>query len=469
MKHQLVHREGSPRLLLIFAGWGMDAKVFSKMRRPGYDVMVVWDYRSFYIDWTCTEAYSEICLLAWSMGVFAASQTIQAIEYKTTRRIAVNGTQQPIDDALGIPESIFYGTLNGLTEASVAKFNRRMCASRLEYEAFCANKPSRDIDELREELQAIADRLILHTPSNISWDFAIAGREDRIFPFFNQRRSWQQAGVPLEIVDKGHYFDFQGLIDRHFIDKGLVGERFGAGMATYNRNASVQIDVVERLMEMLRALGITREVTTAQNAVLEIGSGSGTLSRAVASLTEDARIVMWDLAAPIPGGLPPGRKYEFSNCDAELAIAKVAPESFDHIFSASTMQWFNSPEKFLKNCHRALKPGGYAVLTTYTRGNLYQVQSLTGNGLPLLSPERWEEMVSKHFTIIEQLSYERDLDFESPLDALRHLKLTGVNSLGRTSRGEVDVREVMRQYPMMLDGRYHLTYRPFILILKKLK
>ena len=68
MKHELIHSENSPRLLLIFAGWGMDADVFRDIRRPGYDVMVVWDYRSFFIDWSCTASYTEICLLAWSMG-----------------------------------------------------------------------------------------------------------------------------------------------------------------------------------------------------------------------------------------------------------------------------------------------------------------------------------------------------------------------------------------------------------------
>lgn len=99
MNYQLVSDTGSHRLLLIFAGWGMDANVFSHVRRPGYDVMVVWDYRTFHIDWSVCEPYEEICLLAWSMGVFAASQTTQAIDYKITCRIAVNGTLRPIDDA----------------------------------------------------------------------------------------------------------------------------------------------------------------------------------------------------------------------------------------------------------------------------------------------------------------------------------------------------------------------------------
>ena len=69
--------------------------------------------------------------------------------------------------------------------------------------------------------------------------------------------------------------------------------------------------------------------------------------------------------------------------------------------------------------------------------------------------------------IEDAYAFQRDLDFATPADALRHLRLTGVNSLGRTSRGEVNTRQLLRQFPMMLDGRYHLTYCPLILILRK--
>ena len=30
----------------------MDAAPFAGLRRPGYDIMVVWDYRSSDIDWS---------------------------------------------------------------------------------------------------------------------------------------------------------------------------------------------------------------------------------------------------------------------------------------------------------------------------------------------------------------------------------------------------------------------------------
>ncbi len=467
MKHAFVHKEGSSRLLLIFAGWGMDANVFGHLHRPGYDVMVVWDYRSFHIDWKCTASYSEICLLAWSMGVFAATQSVQAIEHKITKRVAVGGTPYPVDDELGIPQAVFNGTLSTLSEATLRKFNRRMCHSPEMLALFNAHAPDRHIDELRDELQAIADRLILAAPSSLRWDLAIGGRNDMIFPHLNQRRAWEGLGVRFQTTDDAHFFDFEALANRLFIDKHQLQARFSQGMATYDSHAAVQADVVHRLDLSIRGLGIDRALIDSQNVVLEIGSGSGLLSRRIARYLNRAKLLMWDIAAPMPPDLPVGHGYEFVQCDAETALGHLRAECIDHIFTASTVQWFNSPSQFLDNCLRVLRPGGYLAVTTFTHGNLHEVSDITKHTLPLLTAQEWLDEAAKRFEVAFSSEYERDLDFATALDALRHLKLTGVNSLGRTTAGHIDTRALLRQLQPRLDGRYHLTYKPFIMILRK--
>lgn len=460
MKWQLVSDTGSDRLLLIFAGWGMDAGVFAGLGRPGYDVMVVWDYRSFYIDWSCTARYCEICLLAWSLGVYAASQTTHAIDYKITRRVAVNGTPEPIHDRFGIPEATYTGTLEALSERTLAKFYRRMCASREDFERFEAARPSRPVEELKDELRAVADRLLLSVPASARWDVAVVSLDDRIFPPHNQRRAWAAAGVPVEAVRSGHYPDFRSIVSHHFVDKRRMSSRFDAGMATYGTHAAVQTQVIDRLLAMARGAGLIRRLTAEPAQILEIGSGSGILSRRIAELAPKASLTLWDLAAGRPEGLP--ESVRFVSCDAELQIGALDPESLDFIFSSSTMQWFNSPARFLAGCARALRAGGYALLTTYVRGNMHEISDITGVSLPLLDPDSLLAMASARFAVVDSLRFERDLDFESPVEVLRHLRLTGVDSLGTDNP-----MRLVRRYPMMLDGRYHLTYRPMILILQK--
>ena len=75
MKHELVSYNGSTRLIIIFAGWAMDARPFRHLKRPGYDIAVVWDYRSMCIDWSFCKPYTEICVVAWSLGVYASAVT----------------------------------------------------------------------------------------------------------------------------------------------------------------------------------------------------------------------------------------------------------------------------------------------------------------------------------------------------------------------------------------------------------
>lgn len=468
MKHAFIHKQGSPRLLLIFAGWGMDQRVFEHLRRPGYDIMAVWDYTLPDMDWSCVDSYAEICVMAWSMGVYAASQTLRAIAPRITKCVAVGGTMHPVHDTLGIPEAVFNGTLQGLSEASLRKFNRRMCGTAAMQALFAEHAPQRTVDDLRAELQAIADSTANRRQSAVKWDLAIVGQNDMIFPARAQQAAWQQEGVAVQLTDDAHFMDFSALANRLFIDKELLAERFGAGTATYDSNAAVQVDVLERLDRAMHSLGLDRAVMQAENTVLEIGSGSGMLSRRIARYVDRATLRLWDIAAACPQHLPIGRNVVFEQCDAETAIAHLPAESVDMIFSSSTVQWFNSPARFLDNCHRVLRPGGMAVITTFTKGNLHQISDITGHGLPLLSGAEWASLTEPLFQTVFTEEYERDLDFDTPLQALRHLKLTGVNSLGRTADTTVNTREVLRCMQPLFDGRYHLTYKPLIMILKKI-
>lgn len=465
MKYRLISDTGASRLIIIFAGWGMDGNVFSGFSRTGYDILVLWDYRSFFIDWSITEKYEEICILAWSMGVFAASQTTQSIEHKITRRVAVAGTPEPISKSYGIPEDIYEATLKNLAPATLRKFYRRMCSDKATFDLFAANAPQRDVEELKEELTAIADRLILHTPSTAAWDIAYVTKDDRIFPFINQMAAWQKSSTCTRILDGcGHFFDFRKIIEREFIDKSTVKQRFEAGTPSYDDHAAVQNEVIEHIEQHINELNIGAAMMHAQNAVLEIGSGSGMLSRRIARLIDHAQYIMWDLSSPCPEALPIGRSYHFKNCDAEMEIGRLAPESIDHIVTASTVQWFNSPRRFFEACHRALRPDGYLIMSTYREGNLHQISDITGRSLPLLSGLQWLYIAKPWFKFLKVEWFDRDLDFASPHDALRHLKLTGVNGMNGSA---ADARKVMRSLPMMLDARYHLTYKPLILILQK--
>ena len=134
----------------------MDETPFLQIRPTNKDWLICYDYRSLEFDAIILQEYSEITLIAWSMGVWAASQIMkQYPSLPLSQSIAINGTPYPIHETKGITPAIFEGTLQGLNEQSLQKFQRRMCGSTAGYKTFQTVAPQRSIEELKEELAAI--------------------------------------------------------------------------------------------------------------------------------------------------------------------------------------------------------------------------------------------------------------------------------------------------------------------------
>lgn len=464
MKHRITSDIGSSRLLIIFAGWAMDPHPFEHLVCPGYDIMVIWDYRSFFFDWQCVEEYEEICILAWSFGVFAASQSAQAIDPKITKRVALNGTLHPISDQYGIPVNIFDGTIEHLDDRNLAKFYRRMCNSSEDFKAFSDHRPQRSLPDVLDELNAIEARTILCAPACEHWDLAIIGRDDRIFPALNQIKAWEaQQNTFTQVIDAGHFSDFQKILNGLFVDKSTMINRF-SNVPDYDQHSIVQRDILNRLITKIRATHLVPLLKKCKGEILEIGSGSGLLSRKIVQLAPRARLSLWDIASTPPENLP----YSvFKHCDAEQALRNTPEESYDFIFSSSTIQWFNSPALFVQSCAKALRPGGYAIISTFAKGNLQEISDITGFALPLIDKRQWQQLLEQHFAVRSIYSFRRRLFFDSPKQILEHLRATGVNSLGGSDPLK-SARALLRDYPTLPDGRCTLTYAPLIFIIKKL-
>jgi malonyl-ACP O-methyltransferase BioC len=461
MQSKFISRNRNNRLILIFAGWGMDARPFKNLSHPGYDILVVWDYRDLTFNWQPLLAYHEICLIAWSMGVFAASLTIHEIVPRITKRIAVNGTLEPVSSRYGIPEAIYHGTLNALSPTTLRKFYRRMCTSAEQFAAFDENRPKRTISELAEELQAIETHTFFHVPQVDNWDLAVISRNDGIFPQQNQVNAWRLT-TPIQFMDAGHLPDFQMLISRLIIDKDRVSTRFGDSKDTYSDNATVQRNIAEQLFK--RYMRVTNNAPIRGN-VIEAGVGAGALTRLYAPMHTDGALRLWDIA-DIDTSHTSNGKYE--KCDAEVNIRRTSSSTVNCIFSASTVQWFNSPASFLRECERVLVPGGYLVLSTFVRGNLQEITNIVGNGLPLLTADGWLRMMPQNMMVqVCEQSFET-MAFASPREVLEHLRKTGVNAVGYGQNRAVLARRILEQLPQNDKGEYTLTYRPLYLIARKL-
>ena len=100
MKHRLIKGNNAKELIIFFSGWGTDERIFSNIElyNNNYDICLVWDYNDPITELLFTSDYTKINIIAWSLGVWSASEFIKNNSIKINKTVAINGTLLPISD-----------------------------------------------------------------------------------------------------------------------------------------------------------------------------------------------------------------------------------------------------------------------------------------------------------------------------------------------------------------------------------
>ncbi len=187
MKWSYFSGKQTERLCVFYTGWGMDDHVFERFMGER-DTLVIWDYT----DLSTALPFDErpIDLIAWSMGVWAATQTCPT--KKIASATAINGTPWPIDETRGIPPAIFDGTLATYSESGLARFRKRMCGGASALANFLENAPQRTTEALGTELAALGEAIRTRPQKSFPWTRAIGCTADRIFPITAQKAAFPE-------------------------------------------------------------------------------------------------------------------------------------------------------------------------------------------------------------------------------------------------------------------------------------
>lgn len=190
MKPTWLHTNNNTQCILFFNGWGMDEHAVSHINAEGFDVCMLNDYRDLH-GLPDVQKYSSVYIIAWSMGVWAAHQVCAELPVKPLYALAINGTELPIHNSMGIPEAVFTGTAQSWDDSNKTKFNMRMCGGGKEYRSMKHYMSKRNTIEQQEELLAIEAHIKnTHTHTSCVWDKAIIGEYDMIFTAENQKNYW---------------------------------------------------------------------------------------------------------------------------------------------------------------------------------------------------------------------------------------------------------------------------------------
>ncbi len=438
---------GSGRLILIFAGWGSDAKLYSEIDVAGWDTAVVWGYSDLSFPAAELSGYTTIYLYAWSMGVWAASSV--TFPFPPDAAFAINGTERPRSDTHGIPEAIYDGTLDGLDHRSLKKFRLRMAGSSQKARELDELLPTPNIDVLKKELEFIRAN---PAKGNISWDRAFIGNADRIFPAEAQKNYWETKGVETFISEDAHYPDFKKILSRTLHDMERVGRRFGKALSTYDHHATAQRSIARHLSEM-----IAERETEVGGKALEIGSGSGMFTSLWIPVLKASEADFIDLYPTPQYGAAPIEHHHIADAEQWLRQEAMShPGSFDAIVSASTIQWFASTRSFFRNASLLLREGGLLAVSSFTKGNLRELDTLRPSPIVYLTATRLRQLAEQWFSDVKVEEREYTLSFPTSRELLLHLKHTGVGGSAVTGSQGSGLSQMLRSRE---DGNFPLTYR----------
>lgn len=203
-----------------------------------------------------------------------------------------------------------------------------------------------------------------------------------------------------------------------------IERRFDKSAATYDHHAEVQIKVAKTLGQLI--------TTQSPERILEIGCGTGALSRLLIEKFPAASITLTDpsanmlararenLAAHMPSHIPADK--------ASLKLQQLNPESepiegsYDLIVASMVIHWFDTPRQSLKKLTRHLTEKGDFFFSTIGPDCFPEWQAaLRQNHLPsgLRLPPHLKSIIREE---------EIKATYPTPLAFLKALQQTGANA-----------------------------------------
>lgn len=231
------------------------------------------------------------------------------------------------------------------------------------------------------------------------------------------------------------------------LDKEKIKNNFTKGLKSYDDNAYIQKIVASKLISYIPIKKYA--------SILEVGSYSGILTKKIVNNIEFDNYLALDIIDSF--SLIENLSPKIKTCVADIENIELN-QKFDLIVSTSSLQWCSDLFSAIKKLKSYLSDNGSLIISIFAKDNLYEIRESFDLSLNYPSIDEIKTLLPDAKIFDEKYV----LQFDNSLELLRHLKLTGVNSL---SEKTLSIKEIKKNLKI-LDEKYKnkLTYNPLYII-----
>lgn len=229
------------------------------------------------------------------------------------------------------------------------------------------------------------------------------------------------------------------------INKELVRKRFSRNLKTYKDNSIVQNEMADRLIKM---------IDYKPEKILELGCGSGLLTEKLVKIFSTKTYCAIDIVEECKNYIREiSPNIKFYQSDIETCNFQ---EKYDLIISNAVFQWIEDLPQFIENLKLSLSTNGVLLFSTFGTDNLIEISKLTGEGLKYKTINELTSLLRPQEIYEDRI----ELNFDTPMDVLKHLKYTGVNAISNKYWTKSDLIKFEQEYENLCPNKIKLTYNP---------